>query len=105
MSLDNVLGVAGASEGHLGLLVFGLVLSMAILMFMGNLVADLINKAWWLPYIGSGVIAWTGASMIFEDPLVHSRVPIQGLSLHLTSAAITLATLTLARSFRLRKSA
>src|SRR5262249_41664764 len=44
MSLDNVLAVAGASEGNLGLLLFGLILSMAILMFVGNLVADLINK-------------------------------------------------------------
>ena len=60
MSTDNVLGLAGASGGNLGLLLFGLVLSMAILMFMGSVVADLLNKFWWLAYVGSGVIAWTG---------------------------------------------
>src|SRR5262245_16597342 len=48
MSLDNVLGVAAASQGHLGLLTFGLVFSMAILMFMGSLVAGMINRFAWL---------------------------------------------------------
>ena len=105
MSVDNVLAVAAASEGHLGLLVFGLIFSMAILMFMGNLVADLINKAWWLAYVGSGVIAWTGAAMFFEDPLVHTRVPLEGLALHIPSAIITLATLSIAHTFRKKKSA
>src|SRR5262249_9362593 len=73
MSTDNVLGVAGASEGHVGLLLFGLILSMAILMWMGNFVADLINRFIWLSYVGAAVIAWTGALMLFEDPLVLSR--------------------------------
>ena len=83
MSLDNVLGVAGASEGNLGLLMFGLIFSMAILMFLGSLVADLINRLWWLAYVGSGVIAWTGAAMIFEDPFVQTRLSIDGLSRYL----------------------
>ena len=70
MSMDNVLGVAAASEGNLKLLLFGLILSMAIVMFMGNLVATLVNRFWWLSYLGAAVIAWTGALMIFEDPLI-----------------------------------
>jgi len=70
MSTDNVLGVAGASNGHVGLLLFGLVLSMAILMWMGSLVANLINRFTWLSYVGAAVIAWTGALMVFEDPMV-----------------------------------
>ena len=73
MSTDNVLGVAGASEGHMGLLLFGLIFSMAILMFMGSMVANLINRFFWLSYVGAAVIAWTGALMIFEDPIVLRR--------------------------------
>ena len=73
MSTDNVLGVAGASEGHMGLILFGLIFSMIILMFMGSMVADLINKFVWLSYAGAAVIAWTGALMIFEDPVVLRR--------------------------------
>jgi YjbE family integral membrane protein len=70
MSLDNVLGVAAASGGNVGLLLFGLILSMAILMFGGSLVAEFINRLVWLAYLGAAVIAWTGASLVLEDPLV-----------------------------------
>ena len=70
MSLDNVLGVAAASGGNVGLLLFGLILSMAILMFGGSLVAEFINRLVWLAYLGAAVIAWTGASLVLEDPFV-----------------------------------
>jgi YjbE family integral membrane protein len=73
MSLDNVLGVAAAAHGDLALLVFGLALSMAILMLGGSLVASLINRLWWLAYVGAAVIAYTGAEMLFEDPFVNGE--------------------------------
>ena len=96
MSLDNVIGVAAASEGNVALLMFGLALSMGILMFMGNLVAELINRLWWLAYVGSGVIAWTGAAMLFEDPLVHARIAFDAAPRHLACTVIAVATLFLA---------
>ena len=97
MSLDNVLGVAGASSGSAELLIFGLLLSMGILMFMGNLVATLINKLWWLAYVGSGVIVWTGAHMIFEDKLFSSHWEwMKGSTAHITAAGVTVLTLMLA---------
>jgi YjbE family integral membrane protein len=105
MSVDNVLAVAAAAKDHKGLLVFGLVFSMAILMFMGNLVAELINKAWWLAYVGSGVIAWTAAEMIFKDPLVHSRLHSADLVIHTMSALVTAATLAVAHFWRVKQSA
>jgi len=70
MSLDNVLGVAAASSGDIPLLIFGLLVSMAIVMLGGGLFADLIDRLWWLAYLGAAVIAWTGAEMIQEDALV-----------------------------------
>jgi YjbE family integral membrane protein len=102
MSLDNVLAVAGASEGHLGLLLFGLILSMAILMFVGNLVADLINKFWWLAYLGSAVIAWTGASMVLEDSILKTRLEsleIGAMAEHAIAAVVTILTLSAAHWF------
>jgi YjbE family integral membrane protein len=100
MSLDNVLGVAGASKGSTVLLTFGLVLSMGIIMFMGNLVATLINKLWWLAYVGSGVIVWTGAHMIFEDKLFSSRWGwMKGSTAHITAAVVTGLTLLFAHWF------
>jgi YjbE family integral membrane protein len=103
MSVDNVLAVAAASEGHFGLLVFGLILSMGILMFLGNLVADLVNRLWWLVYVGSGVIAWTGAAMFLVDPLVRTRLSLDGLHRHFTSAVITAVILFLAHWLHRRK--
>jgi len=105
MSLDNVLGVAGASEGNVGLLLFGLVLSMGILMFVGSMVADLINRLWWLAYVGSAVIAWTGSSMIFEDPLVHVRIAVDGILYYLVCSAIVIVTLLLAHWLHRRSEA
>ncbi|HYR92347.1 MAG TPA: TerC family protein [Terriglobia bacterium] len=92
MSTDNVLGVAGASEGDLRLLMFGLILSMAILMWMGSIVANLINRFAWLSYVGAAVIAWTGALMVFEDPFVVRHAPwINPLITYGTSAVVTIA--------------
>jgi len=100
MSLDNVLGVAGASHGSAELLIFGLVLSMGILMFMGNLVANLINRMWWLAYAGSAVIAWTGGRMVFEDKFVTGRWEwTHGTVANISAAVITLLTLAFAHWF------
>jgi YjbE family integral membrane protein len=106
MSIDNVLGVAGASNGSTILLTFGLILSMGIIMFMGNLVATLINKLWWLAYVGSGVIVWTGAHMIFNDKLFSSRWGwMKGSTAHITAAAVTGLTLMFAHwYYRVRSS-
>ncbi len=88
MSMDNVLGVAAASGGNLRLLLFGLILSMAIVMWMGSLVANLINRFWWLSYVGAAVITWTGAIMIFEDPFVAHRAEWLNSSIVYTSATL-----------------
>jgi YjbE family integral membrane protein len=94
MSTDNVLGVAGASEGNVTLLLFGLALSMVILMWFGSIVATLINRFFWLSYVGAAVIAWTGALMVFEDPIVVERAawisrPIAYASAALVTIAVT----------------
>jgi YjbE family integral membrane protein len=104
MSADNVVSVAGASQGDLSLLLFGLVLSMAVLLFMGSVIAELLNKFWWLAYVGSGVVAWTGAVMIFGDPLTAEHLPPFGRLLEFAAkTAITLITLGSAHWFHRRR--
>jgi YjbE family integral membrane protein len=96
MSLDNVLGVAAASSGNLALLLFGLALSVAILMFGGSLVAQFLDRLWWLAYLGAGVIAWTGTDMLLKDPVVaHVGVLAEEVQLVVT-ALVTVSTLVLA---------
>jgi YjbE family integral membrane protein len=105
MSTDNVLGVAGASEGNIGLLVFGLILSMAILMFMGSLVVELLNRFWWLAYVGSGVIVWTGTLMFINDPLIGKYLAsVLRISAYVYAVAVTAATLVAAHWYhRIRR--
>jgi YjbE family integral membrane protein len=74
MSVDNILGVAAAAHGDIGLLIFGLVLSMIIMLAGGSLIANMIDKFWWLVYLGSAVILWTGAEMMFGDQLVVQQL-------------------------------
>lgn len=100
MSTDNVLGVAAASHGDMGLLAFGLVSSMVILMFLGGLIAAVIDRFWWLAYLGSAVIAWTGASLALEDTaLDHLTGPIGQPVAWVIAAAVTLGTLAFAHWF------
>jgi YjbE family integral membrane protein len=88
MSADNVLAVAAASEGQIVLLLFGLIFSMVILMWMGNIVADWLNRFFWLSYFGAAVIAWTGALMIFKDPFVLERLEWASGSVPYVCAAV-----------------
>jgi YjbE family integral membrane protein len=75
MSLDNVLGVAAAAHGSMLLLLFGLTLSMIIVMLGGSIVAGLISRLWWLAYVGAAVIAWTGVDMFLNDAIVAEYLP------------------------------
>jgi YjbE family integral membrane protein len=66
MSLDNVLAVAGAAHGHPGMLVFGLVLSIALMACAANLVANLLEKYRWLAYVGLAVVGFVALDMVWR---------------------------------------
>ena len=74
MSLDNILAVGGAAHGNLWLLLFGLALSIPILLLGSELVARLLGRFPILVYVGAIVLIHTAVVMITEDPLVHDRV-------------------------------
>jgi YjbE family integral membrane protein len=99
MSVDNILGVAGAAAGDFGLLIFGLALSMVIMLVGGSLIARMIDKFWWLVYVGSGVIVWTGAHLVFKDPFTHQYFGDHNPWEIVISAAITLLVLGAAHYF------
>jgi len=86
--------------------VFGLIMSMAIVMWMGSLVAELINRFWWLSYVGAAVIAWTGAMMMFDDRFVTERAEwLSRWVAYLSAAVITIAVTAFAHWFhRMRPS-
>ncbi len=95
MSLDNVLGVAAAAHGNLGLLIFGLVVSVGLVMAGGSLIAGMVNRFHWLAYAGAGVIAWTAAGLLLSDDFVEGRLHITDLASTSIAAVVTAVTLAL----------
>jgi len=67
LSLDNVLGVAGAAKDHLGLLIFGLLLSIVMMATMANLISKWVKSYPWLAWLGLIAILWVAADLIITD--------------------------------------
>ena len=67
MSLDNVLGVAGAAGDHYVLLIFGLVLSIILMATAANLISKWINEYKWIAWIGLFAILIVAVDLIYTD--------------------------------------
>ena len=67
MSLDNVLGVAGAAKDHYVLLIFGLVLSIALMATAANLISKWIKEYRWIAWIGLLAILVVAIDLIYTD--------------------------------------
>ena len=67
MSLDNVLGVAGAAGHHYHLLIFGLVLSIILMAIAANLISGWIKKYKWIAWIGLLAILIVAVELIYTD--------------------------------------
>ncbi|HEY1875972.1 MAG TPA: TerC family protein [Rhizomicrobium sp.] len=66
MSLDNVLGVAGAARNHLDVLVIGLLLSVGLMGAAANLIARLLERFRWISYLGLAIVLYVALSMIWS---------------------------------------
>lgn len=91
MSLDNVLAVGGASKGNMTLMVLGLLISMAIIMWGSTLIAKLMERVPSFIYVGAGILIWTAGKMMVDDQFIlrHLHLP------HLLSLAMPLLLMTL----------
>ncbi len=81
MSLDNVLAVAGTARNHFWVLAFGLILSVALMGIASNFVARLLERHFWISWIGLGIITFVALRMIWEG---SSEVIHQAAALMLT---------------------
>src|SRR5262245_49451022 len=85
MSLDNVLGVAGAAQGDMKLVVFGMALSIPIVVWGSGLLGRLMARFTWIIWAGGGVLGYVAGEMILNDgavarwtngaTLLHALVP------------------------------
>ena len=97
MSLDNILAVAGAAHGDIRLLMFGLLLSIPILLFGSELVARLLGRFPAFLYLGAFVLVHAAVVMFLEDPTVHARIDTNIWQEFAISLAITAAIVALVR--------
>jgi len=66
MSLDNVLAVAGTARNHFWVLAFGLILSVALMGVASTYIARLLERYFWISWVGLGIITFVSLRMIWE---------------------------------------
>jgi YjbE family integral membrane protein len=70
MSLDNVIGIAGAAKGHVGLVVFGLIVSVPIIIWGSRFVLQLMDRFPIVIVGGAALLGWIGGDMIVNDAVL-----------------------------------
>jgi len=79
MSLDNVLAVAGAAREHPIVLIFGLVLSIALMGLAASFIAGLLQRHRWIAYVGLVIILYVALRMIWEGGFEVQEAIVLGL--------------------------
>ena len=74
MSLDNVLAIAGLARGDLRLIVFGIALSMPLVVVGASVLAWLMNRYVWIVWIGGGILGYVAGEMILKDRIIVGRL-------------------------------
>jgi YjbE family integral membrane protein len=103
MSIDNVLAVAGASKGSFGLLVFGLGLSIPLVVFTSNLLSKLMDRYPVIIYIGAALLGKVGGDMIMSDRLVEENFPLQPWLVHGVESLLAIGVILVALACRRRR--
>jgi YjbE family integral membrane protein len=96
MSLDNVLAVAAASHGDLALAIFGIGLSIPIVICGAGFLAKLMNRFHWIVWIGGGILGWVAGEMVVEDRNLHAWLePLAGFLPWMLPAVLAAALISL----------
>ena len=74
MWLDNVVALVGVSGGNLALLVFGLALTIPLIIWGSTFLSALLDRWRWLVYVGAGILVYVAVEMLFEDSVVHGFI-------------------------------
>jgi YjbE family integral membrane protein len=72
MSLDNVVALVGVSGGNLWLLVFGLLLTIPLIVWGSTILSALIDRFSWLVYVGAGILIYVAVEMFFKDRTIEN---------------------------------
>ncbi len=91
MSIDNVIGVAGAAKGSLPLLVFGLVVSIPLVVVGSQLIMKLIERFAWLVIAGGGLLGYIAGEIATQDAVVKPWIDTRAPELHWLAPAVGVA--------------
>ena len=86
MSIDNILAIAAVAKGSAGLLIFGLGLSIPLVIFASNLLANLMDKYPLIVYLGAALLGRVAGEMIMTDSFVARTFAPSGLVRHMVEA-------------------
>lgn len=90
MGVDNVLAIAGAAKGHMGLVVIGLLISIPLVVWGSTLIIKLIERFPIIIYAGAGAIAWTAGRMISHETLWRAWFDAHGWMKHVLEIGLVL---------------
>jgi len=82
MSLDNVIAIAGAAKDSIGLVVFGLLISVPIIVWSSRLVMKLMDRFPIVITIGAGLLGWIAGDMVITDTVTKEWVNVNAAFLH-----------------------
>lgn len=82
MSLDNVIAIAGAAKDSIGLVIFGLVISVPIIVWGSKLVMKLMDRFPIVIVIGAGLLGWIAGDMSVTDAVTKEWVNVNAAFLH-----------------------
>lgn len=93
MSLDNVLAIVGVTNNHWGLLMFGMLISVPIIIFGSTIVAKVMTKFPILIYIGGAILGWAAGGMIVTDHYLAQYVSFAADNPQVMKGALLVITL------------
>jgi YjbE family integral membrane protein len=102
MSTDNILAIAGASNGNFWLIAFGLVLSIPFVVFSSNLLSKLMDRYPATIYLGAGLLGKVGGEMILTDPFVARTLNPSDTVRYAVEAVLAMAFIIVGRKMCLR---
>ena len=91
MSLDNVIGVAAAAKGSLSLLIFGLVVSIPLVVLGSQVIMKLLERFQWLVIAGGGLLGYIAGEIATEDTAVKPWIGANAPALHYVAPALGIA--------------
>lgn len=93
MSLDNVLAIVGVTNNHWGLLMFGMLISVPIIIFGSTIVAKVMTRFPILIYIGGAILGWAAGGMVATDHYLAQYISLAADNSQLIKVALLVVTL------------